>query len=268
MHDASEFKHFFIQFRKECNGDDRRLDRLNQFFRKFRDLNEDQIAADSKLPVIPQITADHLQLFFSEFKPAIREHYKFGYGVNVWNVAGVKSDEVRNSSILSWLLDCNGSHGQGNVFLEGLLSWLADNKNIPQQARENLPKPGCTQGVQYWTRPESLPLGDKESRVDIEISGPFVLIIEVKINATENGDQLKRYLDIAKKKAINRKWGVLFLTRHGTKPYDNSLHDYVCRISWKQMVSIINDVTDKFVLPKGSFIEHQINQFCCHIESL
>jgi hypothetical protein len=266
MHDVSEFNQFFIQFRKGCNGDGRWLDRLNQFFRKFRDLNEDLIAADSKQPVTPQISAEVLRLFLLDFKAPIHEHYRHGYGVNVWQVAGVKCDEVRNSSILSWLLDCNGSHGQGNIFLEGLLGWLCNDKKVPQEARKFLPKPGCTHGIQYWTRAESLPLGEKESRVDIEIGGPFVLIIEVKINAVETGNQLKRYLEIAQKKSINNKWAVLYLTRHGTPPDDESLHEHICRISWHQMISVISDVTQKKV-PKNSFIEHQIKQFCGHIKS-
>jgi len=267
MHDVTVWNTFFVAFRSGLNCDDQNIYKLRSFLGRFRKLYVDQKTADSHLPTLPQIPSENYQIFLSKFKPAIRNHYAHGLGVNVWKVASVKYDEVRNSAILAWLLDSNGSHGQGNIFLEGLLSWLADNKSVSQQARENLPKPGCTEDVQYRIRPESLPLGEKESRVDIEISGPFVLIIEVKINATENGDQLRRYLDIARKKAGDKKWGVLFLTRYGTPPNDTTLHDSVCRISWKQMISIINDVTDKKV-HQGSFIEHQIKQFCSHIKSL
>lgn len=262
-----EWSEYFTTFRERLSGHACDENSWRIFLCRFNELLTSQKLLDARLTPKRQIAADEYEQYFIQFKPEIQKYYKFGHAVNVWDVAGVKNDEVRISTILCWLLDCNGSHGQGNVFLEALLHWLAEDKNIPQQARSNLPSPGATKGFHYWTRVESLPLGEKESRVDIEIGGPFVLFIEVKINAAENGDQLKRYADIAREKAINKKWGVLFLTRYGSLPADESLHDKVCRISWRQMTSAISNATKENV-PLGSFIEHQINQFCQHIKAI
>lgn len=268
MPDVCEWDNFFKSYRGGLDGENQGLVKWRVFLEKFKELYVLQKISESDLPIRHEITAEELQSFFSKLKPFIHDHYKYGYGVNVWDVAGVNEDEMRNSSILSWLLDCNGSHGQGNVFLEGLLCWLATSKGVPEKARNNLPIPGSTQNVRYWTRVESLPLGEKESRVDIEIGGPFVLIIEVKVNSQENGDQLKRYIEIARNKAVTNKWGVLFLTRKGSEPNDKSLLDHLCRISWKQVANIINVVVNNNEELKGSFFEHYVKQFCQHIKSL
>lgn len=267
MASVLEWDNFLTEFRSELYADNQCFDKLPLFLEKFKELYAGHKCTKSENSKRTSITVDRLQTFFSLFKPAINEYYRFGHGVNVWDVAGVGCDEMRNSAILSWLFDCNGSHGQGNIFLEGLLTWLSNHNDISSLARTNLPPPGSTHNVHYWTRVESLPQGEKESRVDIEIIGPFVLIIEVKINAMENGDQLKRYVDIAMKKAVLNKWGVIYLTRQGSKPTDVSLRENICNISWKQLISIIGSVVDRHLI-KGSFVEHQIRQFCRHIELL
>lgn len=267
MTNTLEWKSFFTAFRSGSSNDCRQFDGLRTFLENYRKLSVESKTTVPDVPARQPIEAVRYQEFFSQINPAIKAHFKYGYGINVWDVAGVGCDEMRNSAILSWLLDCNGSHGQGSVFLEGLLTWLSTHKQIPEQARAILPQPGSSHNVCYWTKAESLPLGEKESRVDVEIGGPFVLIIEVKINAAENGDQLRRYVESAKKKAAGKNWGVLFLTRKGSAPEDTSLHDSICNISWKQLNSIVRDVANKWLI-KGSFAEHLIMQFCCHIESL
>lgn len=265
MPEAPEWNIFLTKFRGNLDGDNRSNENWANFLARYKEIYLAQKIITSNLPTKPQKTPTDYKYFISRFAPAIREYFKLGHGFNIWEIARVGCDEMRNSYILKWLLDCNGSHGQGNLFLEGLLDWLAENK----QAKEYLPKPGITQNAKYWAKVESLPLGEMESRVDIEIGGPFVLIIEVKVNSQENGNQLERYINAAQHKAARNKttWGVLYLTRHGSLPDEECLRDHVCSISWGQMAKIINDVTDKYVL-RGSFIEHQVRQYCHHIKSL
>lgn len=242
------------------------VDRWRIFFRQLDKLYSERKMINSKFRLRPEIKVNDFNDFIFQFKSALHDRNKYGYGINAWEVARVGHDEIRNSYILSWLLDCNGSHGQDNIFLYGLLKWLVSKKDIPFQAQNLLPKPEST-NLKYRTRVESAQLNDTNNcRLDIEISGPFTLVIEVKINSNEHGEQLKNYVDVARKKSDNDKkeWGVIFLTKQRKKPKDPSLHNDVCCISWKQVASAINAV----VIPQNTFIEHQVKQFCRHIRSL
>jgi len=184
----------------------------------------------------PLIASAEFWLFAQNFSRMYEENRRFGNDINIWKVAQVAEDELRNSAILAWLLDHNGSHGQGKLFLAKFLKLLKLNGD-PIFQNISLDKP-------YWTRIESLPLGDKESRIDIEIEGEqFLLFIEVKINAPETNDQLGRYINLAKKKTGNRPWAVVFLTRNGRRPIDESLHDIVIPIGWHQVQKIVRDHT-------------------------
>lgn len=259
------WSNFFQRFSAARNGGPYESERWDSFLQKFKRLYSEQAALS---PVIrKQMPSADFKLFVDPFKEALRKHHESGLGINVWDVAGLGFDEMRNSSVLAWLLDCYGSHGQGSQFLESLLSLLDQDKDVPPSAREKLPKPGSTLFVHYWTRVESLPLGDMVSRVDIEIEGPFILFIEVKIYAQETNDQLKRYVELAKEKAGNRKWGVLFLTRFKSRPNEQKLHEHVVSISWKQLCSAIRKQAERGML-KDSFGYQVIRQFCQHISTL
>lgn len=257
------WSNFFHRFSVARNGGTLELDRWNSFLQQFKSLYSEP--ADSQPVTLQQMASTDFKFFADPLKEALRKHHGSGLGINIWEVAGLGFDEIRNSSVLAWLLDCHGSHGQGSQFLGSLLSLLEDDKDVPPLAREKLPKPGITEP--YWVRVEALPLGDMVSRVDIEIEGPFILFIEVKIYAQETNDQLKRYVEIAEKKAGNRKWGVLFLTRHKSRPSDESLHEQVISVSWKQLSSVIERQAEG-CLQRNSFGFQVIRQFCQHISRL
>lgn len=169
----------------------------------------------TKLPTIEekqpkQIHADDdaLAQFFSAFEPAlapIREQRKLGMALNVWKAAGLKRDEVRNTEVLRWLLDWRSDHGQGNQILAKFLQIFEG--DLVMQAP-----------TKYQCYAETNPLGDQSNRVDIEIyASDFLLLIEVKIDAIEAKDQLKRYYQDAliKSKNLQKNWAVVYLTKNG-----------------------------------------------------
>lgn len=173
----------------------------------------------AKLPTIEekqpkQIHTDDEALahFFSAFEPAlapIREQCKLGMASNVWKAAKLKEDEVRNTEVLRWLLDWRGNHGQDNQILAKFLQIFEG--DLVMQAP-----------TKYQCYAETNPLGDQTNRVDIEIDAPdFLLLIEVKIDAIEGKDQLKRYYRDAVIKSKNRQkthqknWAVVYLTKNG-----------------------------------------------------
>ncbi|WP_180189960.1 PD-(D/E)XK nuclease family protein [Acinetobacter sp. YH01009] len=180
---------------------------LEAFFKAWQKISLD-IPTPEKV-----ISVDHLNLsrFFDAYKKAlflVLEAREAGLLLNVWKNSGLGSDEVRNSKVLKWFLDCSGDHGQGNKILLQFLKLLE--------------APFCDfQSEFYSTIEECCPLGNLESRVDIEIDAlEFLLFIEIKIHANESFQQLERYRGIAKKKAAGRPWLVVYLTKDGNLPTD------------------------------------------------
>ena len=184
-------------------SDQKIAEKLNLFFKKWTNL------PTIKEPQEKPLYVDYVGLegFFQNFDKAaepIREARKNGLVLNVWQAAGLKTNEVRNSQVLKWLLDWRGDHGQGNKILVELLKLL--------------PPRFCYEPKSYSIIAECCPLGNIENRVDIEIDAPeFLLFVEVKINALEGKEQLKRYYREAmlKTKNVKKDWGVIYLTKTG-----------------------------------------------------
>lgn len=175
-----------------------------------------------------------------------------GLAMNVWQTAGLKTDEVRHSKVLKWFLDCRGDHGQGNAILLQLL--------------RELPLLEKYQPKRYFTTEECCPLGNQESRVDIEIDADeFLLFIEIKINATEGQDQLQRYIDIAQAKAKNRDWLIVYLTRDGKLPEKYKAYKNLQGMSWMEISKILSTYTKKSEVNNRS--AWLVKQFADHIKN-
>jgi len=202
------------------------------------------------------LICDQFRIFATSFAIANESYRKKGLAVNIWRAVGIGHDELRNSAALSWILDRFGDHGQGENILAGLLELISKDRQIGtivEDVRNN----------NYWTRTESLPLGGAESRVDIEIeSSKFLLFIEVKVRAPETGNQLQRYVALARSKAAGRNWFVIFLTPDGRKPSDHSLWNDVVALSWKQIANVIYQYIEKS--SSNNFAGHILRQFADH----
>lgn len=226
---------------------------LDVFFQSWQKIHLERPAPEKVINVEPV----HLSHFFDAFKQAlvpIVEAKEQGLMLNVWKNSGIGSDEVRNSKVLKWFLDCGGDHGQGNKILLQFLKLL--------------PAPFCDfQPKFYSTLEECCPLGNLESRVDIEIDAPeFLLFIEIKINANEGFQQLERYREIAQKKAAGRPWLVVYLTKTGKLPalyLDNT--NALFGISWREMAKAFKKYTNSQNLNNRSL--WLLSQFADHTKT-
>lgn len=232
--------------------------KLELFFKKFRDLPSIEEVPEQPLFV----DSNKLEIFFNSFDDALepmREARKKGLSVNVWKAAGLGENEVRNSQILKWLLDYRGDHGQGNKILVELLKLL---ELLPQRFQNYSLE-------RYSTIAECCPLGNQESRVDIEIDADeFLLFIEIKINATEGKDQLQRYIDIAQAKAKKRDWLVVYLTKDGKLPEKYQSYkeqEKLIGLSWEKLAEIFYEYAkDRDVNNRSAWL---VKQFADHIKT-
>lgn len=203
--------------------------KLALFFQKW--VSETTELVDVAKPETIQHDINHLALshFFNTYQHARRpmlEAMKQGMSVNVWQTAGLKHDEVRNSKVLQWFLNPNGNHGQADALLKQFITLLPiEFQNLDTQNSRVIA--------------ESCPLGENTERVDIEIDAQhFLLFIEIKINAYEGQEQLNRYLSIAQRKAQNRPWLVVYLTNQSQLPVMHRNKQNLIAISWQQVAKV------------------------------
>lgn len=133
-----------------------------------------------------------------------------GENFNVFNVIGVTTDEVRlHSKFLAELLNPNGSHGQGNIFLELFLAEFKIDNFEPEGAKVDIEK-------HVGTKTEI-----DGGRIDIiiEEKNKNLIIIENKIYAPDQENQLLRYYHYGKEKIVR----LFYLTLFGNEPSDKSL---------------------------------------------
>jgi len=128
----------------------------------------------------------------------------------------IAPDELRISYILSLLLDPNGVHGQGSIFLEIFLDKLGK-KGISNIFSAEIFREKTT---------DLLEEGKQNRRIDIYINvDGFVIAIENKPWAGEQEDQMEdyfRYLEKLKNRGGIRDFRLVYLHGTGEKPHSIS----------------------------------------------
>ena len=136
---------------------------------------------------------------------------------NVFELCGVWSKEMRHSAILRELLDPQGMHGFKTKFLEAFF------KQIGLEFNPN----GCSAKTE---------VAYSNGRMDIVISsGDVAVVIENKIYAGDQEDQLKRYKEEWLEAQSGKKQALLYLTLDGHEASNAEHVDY-------QRISYRNDI--------------------------
>lgn len=218
---------------------------------------------ERRLPSRPAALApssDETFTFLDAIRRPLGRMGELGLYGSPWSAAALRRDEIRNASVLSWFLDPRGDHGCGPRLLCELLAQI---RLVAGEAFASRPSSGCMVAV------EKCPGGDQRDRVDIQVDDPvFFIIIEVKIDAGEQDDQIRRYAEIARKRAANRReWAVVFLTPEGRQPSsadDRGERKKIVSVSWRQVASSLRRIAKE--LPDvPSFLARS---FAGHISNL
>ena len=132
----------------------------------------------------------------------------------------IDPDENRLSDIIKYLLDANGSHGQGSKFLDAFLKRLF---------KENQPNPELSRNQIQVNREVPTYYNDENQRRRIDITidfKNFIIGIENKPWAGEGDGQLEAYYKHLKCKCEreDKKFCLVFITPNRRKPtsIDNS----------------------------------------------
>lgn len=152
---------------------------------------------------------EHLFIKIAEIERKLAEEREAsrarGEQFNVFAVCGVDYYEVKHSAIIAELLSPKGCHGQGTLFLEPFLTSFHSDFQM--------------EGVKVTTE-QAIPDG----RIDIMITNSFgqVIIIENKIYAQDQFEQLKRYNKYARSHYKEGNYEILYLTLYGDDPSEAS----------------------------------------------
>ena len=162
---------------------------------------------------------------YQEAKLDTERRAAHGEFFNIFNVIGLSSEEVRlHSSLIAELLNPKGSHGLGNIFLKEFLKILdipTDYIDIKHCSQEKITERNI--GRITYTDTDG-------GRIDIIIEdGNHAIIIENKIYAEDQKNQLLRYYNYGSKKFPNGfKLIYLTLDGHDASSYSLGNKKYEC----------------------------------------
>jgi hypothetical protein len=250
---------FFRQYRSARPQDDisSAALRLACFFSNLRQM---RTASCNRIEILYRpVDVPASEKLFARLRETRQRALKAGTFGNVWEIAGLGRNEVRTASVLAWMLDHRQTHGFGHAVLSALLQCLGDRL---WEGTERLDF-----GDNYFVHTEFCALGGRDNRIDIVIEGTkYVLFIEVKIDAPEGDGQLKRYCEMALRKAhaAGKPFAkVLYLSEH----IPEGLPPEVVRLRWRDVARAIR-VTLRKATTEQSFPARLLSQFADHIERL
>ena len=176
---------------------------------------------------------------------------------NIFRICGVNHYENTHSAIIAEFLNPNGTHGLKSQFLECFIDILENDFLVKDFSYEN---------AKVYTE-YSTPKG----RIDILIEDEQrqkAIIIENKIYADDQWEQLKRYNEYAESKYQKGKYQILYLTLGGCKASEQSGGEVLySTISYKE--TIINWL-EKCVAIASRFpiVRETIIQYINHLKEL
>lgn len=218
--------------------------RLNRYLAKYRRLSDPAPVATPQLEATR--FAATLTLLASHLERSPNRD-----GANIWATAGLGHDEVRTSRVLAWWLDPRAGHGLAERFAEAL--WDAAGAATFGFGLS---------GLRRATR-EICPLADAADRVDIALDGDdFLVLVEVKIWAGLQPDQLQRYVRAAERAAALR--GV---TNHATlylAPRTTLLPEQCRWVGWDAAAAALESVAP---LARNAFDAEAARQFAAFIKT-
>jgi len=164
---------------------------------------------------------DNVNSILREEKIKKEESLRRGERFNVFEICGVAYYEVMHSTIIASILNPNGSHGQKDLFLNLFLSVVGDKTEID------------TKSSKVYTE-----YVIEDGRIDIliEDNKGRGIIIENKVYASDQNEQLIRYDRFAKDKYKNG-YAIYYLTLNRSDASDNSAKgvQYI-RISYSEHI--------------------------------
>lgn len=167
---------------------------------------------------------------------------------NIFQILNISKAEIRHSSFLSWLLDANGNHGLGKLFLLRFIRDIAtsdmatelDELEISDLNFDNV------EVRREWKNIDILILFDS-----------LVICIENKIDSKDHSNQLLKYKKIVDENFPKKKKAFVYLTPFGEEPTSKFGKENYTLYSYEKIVEHLDRVLDIH----GKSLSQTVNQY-------
>ena len=204
-----------------------------------------------------------IQMKYDDLAEYSGEHY------NVFDILGVRSDELSHSAILTNLLNAKGKHGQKDLFLKLFIETVKsafENDESKMQLLNNFITGNSIAEKEKFAG-KVIYEAEQGGRIDILINDwKNNIIIENKVYAGDQPLQLVRYNEYDKNAPI------FYLTLEGKLPSENSIKsltlgkEFVCISYQNEIVSWLEKCIKEMV--NKPIIRETLNQYLFLIKSL
>ena len=179
-------------------------------------------------------------MYVNEDKQRRAEAFRRGECYNVFNVLGVDNMELSHSAFLAALLDPDGSHGMQDAFLKAFIDTIAHGGTKPEldTAHAKVYKEYYIGNITETTGGRIDILITDRSDTGSGKAGGHAIIIENKIGAADQPNQLVRYHNFAPKATL------LYLTLNGEEPSAQSRGTLNAQDGGYQCISYRSDIID------------------------
>ncbi len=188
---------------------------LQKFFAEIGSRMKPAEAATARAATPPPVSMPALRHFFkainrqaelAETKQRLLNRHE-ATGFNVFDF--IEPDDNKLSDVLAMLLDPNGSHGQGDLFLRLLFKQLGINTNVRHTQTARVRREAPTHGILKYRR-----------RMDVLIDAGALVAIENKTDSLEQPKQVEDYLEHLLHATRGRSFlsCLIYLTPNGRPP--------------------------------------------------
>ena len=154
---------------------------------------------------------------------------------NIFSVLNASRAEIRHSYFLGWILNPNGTHGMGDLFLRKFLQDILADKKVADYSQFDA---------------DSFDLRNVEihrewNNIDILVLfSQIAVVIENKIDSQDHSDQLKRYRQTLKENFPHHYGIFVYLTPYGSEPKDIESAKVYVNYSYEKISSLLNRILD------------------------
>ncbi len=167
---------------------------------------------------------------------------------NIFQILGIARTEIRHSNFLGWLLDPNGNHGLGKLFLAKFLRGISTSDVATELDEFEI---------------EELNFNNVEIRREwknidlLLVFDSLVICIENKIDSKDHSNQLTKYREIVTSNFKSKKKVFVYLTPLGELPLDQIEREYYATYSYQEII----EQSDRILKIHGNSLNNGVNQY-------
>ncbi len=167
---------------------------------------------------------------------------------NIFQILSVARTEIRHSNFLAWLLDPNGNHGLGKLFLTKFLRGISTSEIATELDEFDI---------------EELNFNNVELRREwknidlLLIFDTLVICVENKIDSKDHSNQLTKYREIVNTNFKSRKKVFVYLTPTGESPTVGIEREHYAVYSYQEII----EQSDRILGIHGKSLNSGVNQY-------